>query len=121
MRDKLPTIPEQDVVSRLQAELPGWTLESGSLRRAFRTDGWPTTVMLFNAIAFVSEAADHHPEMDVAWEAIRVRLMTHDSNGITERDFALAGEIERLALWRPPTGSALTGTTRNWVRAFKET
>jgi 4a-hydroxytetrahydrobiopterin dehydratase len=46
-----------------------------------------------------------------------VKLKTHASGGITERDFALAKEIDRLALWRPAAGGPLEGTPNKWVHA----
>lgn len=114
--ERLPVLPESEVLERLARELPGWTIEDGCLRRKFNTDGWPTTLMLVNAIAFVSEAAWHHPDLDVTWGKVKVRLKTHSSGGITERDFALAREIDRVALWRPDASSALEGNPGKWVR-----
>ena len=120
MPDKPPVLPDGEVTARLQKELPGWTLENGWIRRRFSTDGWPTTLMLVNAIGFLSEAAWHHPDLEVTWGKLWVKLKTHVSGGITERDFALAREIEKLALWRPGTASAMEGTPNKWVTAKKE-
>ena len=117
MPDKLPVLPDHEVEARLEKELPGWKLEDGWLRRKYSTDGWPTTTMLFNTIAFLSEAAFHHPDLEVTWGKLWVKLKTHSAGGITERDFALAKEIERHALWRPEQGSAMEGTPNKWVRA----
>lgn len=113
-RAKLPTYTEPEVRARL-AELPGWTFEEGWLRRRFQTDGWPTTLMLVNQIAFVSEAAWHHPDLSVSWAKVTVKLMTHSENGITERDFELARKIDEIALWRPAAGAALEGTPNKFV------
>ena len=117
MPEKLPVLPDAVIAERLPRELPGWTLENGWLRRKYSTDGWPTTLMLLNAIAFVSEAAYHHPDLEVTWGKLWVKLKTHASGGITERDFALAREIERVVLWRPAAGSNLEGTPNKWVTA----
>jgi 4a-hydroxytetrahydrobiopterin dehydratase len=72
--------------------------------------------MLINAIGFVAEAADHHPDLEVSWAKVTVRLSTHSAGGITDKDIALAREIERLALWRPPADGALRGTKRPFVK-----
>lgn len=108
-------LPESDVASRLK-ELPGWRVENGALTRDLDTDGWPTTLMVVNAIGFLAEAADHHPDLRVSWGSVRIALSTHTAKGITDKDFALAREMERLALWRPGADSALVGTKREWVR-----
>ena len=117
MPEKPPVIPDAVVTTRLREELPGWTYEDGWIRRKFNTDGWPTTLMLVNAIGFLSEAAWHHPDLDVTWGKIKVKLKTHVSGGITERDFSLAKEIEKAALWRPAGETGLEGTPNKWVRA----
>jgi 4a-hydroxytetrahydrobiopterin dehydratase len=120
MPEKLPVLDDAVIHERLPRDLPGWTLENGWLRRKFSTDGWPTTLMLVNAIGFLSEAAYHHPDLEVTWGKIWVKLKTHSSGGVTERDFAMAKEIERLALWRPAPGSFMEGTPNKWVQAKKE-
>jgi 4a-hydroxytetrahydrobiopterin dehydratase len=100
------------------ARLPGWTIADGWLTRRFVTDGWGTTLMLVNAIGFIAEAADHHPDLQVAWSSVTVKLNTHSAKGITDKDFELARKIDELALWRPEPGRAtgLSGTTRPFVR-----
>jgi len=110
------TFDETQIAERL-AQLPGWYYEGGWIRRVFKTDGWPTTLMLVNAIGFVSEAAYHHPDLTVTWARVTVKLMTHSAGGVTEKDFALARRIEEVALWRPEQGSALDGTPEMFVRA----
>jgi len=115
MPEKLPVIPDGEITARLEKELPGWRLEDGWLRRKYSTDGWPTTLMLINHIGYLSEAAYHHPDLEVTWGKLWVKLKTHSSGGITERDFALAREIEKGVLWRPAQGSALEGTPNKFV------
>ena len=92
-----------DISDRLKS-LPGWRYDSAMLRRTYQTDGWPTTLMLVNAIGYYAEAADHHPDLIVHWGSVDVALSTHSAGGITEKDFALAAQIERAALWQagPP-------------------
>ncbi len=113
-KEKLGTYTEEQVSARL-AELPGWTYEGGWIRRSYKTDGWPTTLLLVNQIAFLAEAAWHHPDLAVTFAKVTVKLMTHSENGITERDFELARKIEDAALWRPAPGSALEGTPNKFV------
>ena len=113
---KLPVIPDDEVIKRLEKELPEWYLEGRWIRRKFNTDGWPTTLMLVNAIGFLSESAWHHPDLEVTWGKVWVKLRTHASGGITDRDFSMAKMIEKAAVWRPEEGSAMEGTPNKWVR-----
>jgi 4a-hydroxytetrahydrobiopterin dehydratase len=96
MPEKPSACTQAEIAERLAA-LPGWSYEGGSIQRAYKTDGWPTTLMLVNAIGYYAEAADHHPDLEVSWGRLAVKLSTHSAGGITEKDFALARRIEEVA------------------------
>ena len=49
------------------------------------------------AVAFLAEAAGHHPDIDIRWRKVVLALTTHDAGGLTEKDFQLAAQIERQA------------------------
>jgi len=115
MPTKERTYSEAEIVEKLKA-LPGWWFEDGWIRRAYKTDGWPTTLMLVNAIGFFAEAANHHPDLAVSWGGVVVTLMNHAAGGVTDKDFELARRIEETALWRPK-GGALEGTPTKFVRS----
>ncbi|MBL8797937.1 MAG: 4a-hydroxytetrahydrobiopterin dehydratase [Planctomycetia bacterium] len=108
-----------------EAEIPGklaehgldnWKLEEGWLRRKYTTEGWPTTLLLVNAIGYLAEAAYHHPDLTVTWGKLWVKLKTHSAGGITDKDFALAKKIEDTVLWRPPAGGPLEGNPNKFVK-----
>jgi 4a-hydroxytetrahydrobiopterin dehydratase len=109
------TYSEPEITEKLKA-LPGWCLEDGWIRRQYKTDGWPTTLMLVNAIGYIAEAAYHHPDLAVTWGRVIVKLQTHSAGGITDKDFELARKIEDAALWRPQ-GGALEGTPNKFTRS----
>lgn len=89
------------IEARLAAENPCWRFEGGSLRRIYRTHDWRATLMVVNTIGHLAEAAWHHPDLAVSYDRVDVGLSTHDANGITDKDFALARQIENVVLWRP--------------------
>src|SRR6266550_2028089 len=105
MAQKDPTYDEAQIAQKLK-DLPGWWYE----------DGWPTTLMLVNAIGYFSEAAYHHPDLSVTWGRVIVKLQNHAAGGITDKDFELARKLEEVVLWRPK-GGALEGTPNKFVRA----
>ena len=115
MAKKERTYSDAEVGEKLK-ELPGWYLENGWIRRQYNTDGWPTTLMLVNAIGYLAEAAYHHPDLTVTWGKVWVKLQNHAAGGISDKDFELARKIEDVALWRP-RGGALEGTPNKFVRA----
>jgi 4a-hydroxytetrahydrobiopterin dehydratase len=114
MTKREPVYDESQIAEKLET-LPGWYLEDGWIRRQYKTDGWPTTLMLVNAIGYAAEAAYHHPDLTVTWAKVWVKLMTHSAGGITDKDFDLARRIEEVALWKP-AGGALEGTPNKFVR-----
>ena len=117
-RPRIETLTEEEIRAGVGA-LPGWYYEDGWIRRQYKTDGWPTTLMLVNQIAYLAEAAWHHPDLSVTWAKVTVKLKTHSENGITDKDFELARKIEEVALWRPAEGSALEGTPNKFVMSGK--
>ena len=111
-----PYTPEEIEAKIKEHALDGWYLEDGWLRRKYNTDGWPTTLMLVNAIGYLCEAAYHHADLAVTWGKLWVKLKTHSAGGITDKDFALARQIENVVLWRPQAGGPLDGNPKKFVQ-----
>jgi len=108
---------EAEVKARLENELSGWQVENNAIRRQYKTDGWQSTLMAVNTLGYLAEAADHHPDLEVSWSKIVVKLQTHSAGGITELDFGLARKIDEVLLWRPAGDSAFKGgTSKKWVQ-----
>lgn len=118
MAEALKVYSDEEVMAKLESELPGWYLEDGWIRRRYKTDGWQATLMLVNTVGYVAEAAYHHPDLSVTWAKVWVKLRTHSENGITDKDFEVAKQVEAAVLWRPAADSVLAGGTPNkWVRS----
>ncbi|HET7903520.1 MAG TPA: 4a-hydroxytetrahydrobiopterin dehydratase [Candidatus Eisenbacteria bacterium] len=83
-----------EALARELTTLPGWVVEGGMLRKAFRHPSFPEAIVFVNAVAHLAEAANHHPDVDIRYSTISVALVTHDEGGITGKDVALAREIE---------------------------
>jgi len=101
MRKESPkTFSEEEVVTRLESELPQWRYQGGWIVREFKTSGWKSTLMVVNVIGHLAEAAWHHPDLAVTYARVKTKLITHSAKGVTEMDFALAKKIEEVVLWR---------------------
>ena len=100
MASPKPAHNAETVTVRLAA-LPGWSYADGWIQKEFPTDGWRSTMLLVNAIAYLAEAADHHPDLGVHWGRVTIRLQSHDAGGVTDRDLALAQRIEHLVHDQP--------------------
>ena len=114
--EKLKPYSDEEVEAKIVEDgLDGWYLDGSWLRRKYSTDGWPSTLMLVNTVGYLCEAAWHHADLAVTWGKLWVKLTTHSSGGITDKDFALARLIEDAVLWRPGTDSPLEGTPNKFV------
>ena len=102
---------EAEIKARLQEELPRWYLEDGWIRRKYKTAGWKATLLVVNTVGHLAEAAFHHPDLTVSYAFVIVKLKTHSTKGVTNKDFELAHKIEEVICWQPgKLGGALEGT-----------
>lgn len=99
-----------EIKERLATELPAWYYEDGWIRRKYKTSGWKATLMVVNTVGHLAEAAWHHPDLNVSYAFVIVKLVNHAAKGVTDKDFELARKIEDVVLWRPEPGGALEGT-----------
>ncbi len=103
---------DEEIEVRLKGELRHWYLENGWIRRKYKTSGWKSTLMVVNTVGHLAEAAFHHPDLNVSYAFVIVKLMNHAAKGITNKDFELAHKIEDIIMWQPgkEVDSALEGT-----------
>ncbi len=92
----VPTLSDDVVRERLRS-LPGWSREGDAIAREYEAPSFRAVIDFVGRIADAAEAANHHPDLDVRYRRLRVVLSTHSEGGITEKDFALAAEIDAAA------------------------
>lgn len=85
---------EAEVSARLGA-LAGWTYGNRAISKQFRFKDFMAAIGFINRIAPIAEAADHHPDILINYSRLTFSCSTHSAGGVTEKDFALAREIER--------------------------
>ena len=83
-----------DEIARRLGGMDGWSLAGSEIRKTFELPTFPSAIAFVGRIADLAEEADHHPDMDIRYTKLEVRLSTHDAGGLTEKDFALAEAIE---------------------------
>lgn len=89
-------ISDADIDAAL-AGLPGWERIGDEIAKRFERASFPDAIAFVTRVAFLAEVADHHPDLDIRWRTVRVALSTHSEGGITGKDVALAGDIDRVA------------------------
>jgi 4a-hydroxytetrahydrobiopterin dehydratase len=91
------TLSDADIAQRL-ADAGNWRREGDAIVRELELADFAAAIALVDRVAEVAEAANHHPDILVhGWNKVRLTLSTHSDGGLTDADFALAREIDRLA------------------------
>lgn len=87
------------IVAKL-AQLQGWRLRGDgadvAMEKTYTFTSYLQTMAFANAVAFVAEQSDHHPELLVGYKTCSVRWRTHDVGGISHSDFECALKVEAL-------------------------
>jgi 4a-hydroxytetrahydrobiopterin dehydratase len=88
----------QDEIEReLAAGPPGWRYDRGEIFKNFKFPSFMDAIAFIDRIAEKAEAANHHPDLENHYNRVRVALHTWSESAVTERDIALAREIESVA------------------------
>jgi 4a-hydroxytetrahydrobiopterin dehydratase len=88
-------LAEPEIRERLR-QLPYWRLKDNALERQYDGASYLDALEKLNAVARLSEAADHHPELRLGWKHLTIRYWTHTADGVTALDFELAQRVEAL-------------------------
>ena len=84
----------QQELEAMLAQHPQWRLVEGKLARDYSFDSFAAALVFVNRLAILAEAQNHHPDIDIRYNKVRIGLITHDANGITKRDSRLASLID---------------------------
>lgn len=87
-------------IRELQPDVPGWeVVEDGhALSKTFKFDDYYRTIAFVNALAFIANREDHHPDLSVHYDRCVVRFSTHDVGGLSENDFICAAKADALVV-----------------------
>jgi 4a-hydroxytetrahydrobiopterin dehydratase len=77
-------------------QVPGWEEKDGVLARTFKFKNYHETMAFVNATAFISHREDHHPDMEVGYNKVKMKYITHSAGGLTENDFICAAKMSAL-------------------------
>ena len=92
----MSTLSEQQIQEAL-AGLPGWEPAGDGITKEYRLGGFPAAVAFVVRLSYDAEAANHHPDLDIRYDKVRVTLSTHSEGGVTAKDVDLAAAIEAIA------------------------
>jgi 4a-hydroxytetrahydrobiopterin dehydratase len=88
-------LEDSEIEQRL-GDLPGWEREGDAITKTFERGDFVGSVRFIDSLVEPAESMNHHPDLEVSWNEVKVSITNHAEGGLTEADFALAGEIEAL-------------------------
>lgn len=86
---------DDDRISEELLHLDGWTREGKEILKRYAFPDFGAAMAFVNRVAEMAEDADHHPDILITYDQVTLTLSTHSAGGLTEKDLALAGRIER--------------------------
>jgi 4a-hydroxytetrahydrobiopterin dehydratase len=89
----MPRLTDSELEAALHT-LPDWQLEDGKLIRDYTFPDFVAAIGFVNKVASLAESANHHPDIDIRYNQVRLALISHDSGGITRRDIKLATRLD---------------------------
>jgi 4a-hydroxytetrahydrobiopterin dehydratase len=79
------------------AELPGWERQGEAISKTFEHGDFVGSVRFVERIVEPAEAMNHHPDLEISWDKVKVTISTHSEGGLTAADFELAGKVDALS------------------------
>lgn len=88
-------LTDAEIAARL-GHLTNWSRAGEAICCTFTFESFPKAIGFVTQVAFLAEQAQHHPDIDIRYSRVTLALTTHDADGLTEQDFALAAQIDAL-------------------------
>ncbi|HYR03893.1 MAG TPA: 4a-hydroxytetrahydrobiopterin dehydratase [Nitrososphaerales archaeon] len=82
-------------IERALKSLKGWGRDGDFITKEFRFRAFMEGIRFVDHVAVIAESQEHHPDINVVWTTVTLKIQTHDEGGITNWDVALAKEIEK--------------------------
>ena len=89
-----PQVYTEEQIRESLAALDGWELRDGRLRKRYTFRTFLRAIAFVNSVAYLAEAAGHHPDITINYNKVTLRLITHSAGALTDRDFSLASDID---------------------------
>ena len=83
-------------VSKLLKSLDGWALGDAAISREFKFKNFYETMAFVNAVAWIANREDHHPDLEVGYNRCLVKFSTHSVGGLSQNDFICAAKVDQL-------------------------
>ncbi len=88
---------ENDEIDAKLEQLDGWSREGEAITKEFDNGDFKGSVEFVKQLTPEAEEMNHHPDLEISWDTVKVTITTHSEGGLTAGDFELAGRIDGLA------------------------
>ena len=92
----MATLIAQNQVKEMMKRVPEWDTNKKAIDRTFEFDDFAQAIDFVNAVAEIADEEEHHPDIDIRYNKVRLSLSTHSEGGLTELDFQVAEKIDTL-------------------------
>ncbi|HEY2313031.1 MAG TPA: 4a-hydroxytetrahydrobiopterin dehydratase [Streptosporangiaceae bacterium] len=92
----MDVLTDEQISERL-VDVPGWTRQGDSIVHVETLADFKAAMLYVGAVAYLAEAANHHPDFTIQWNKVTLTLSTHSAGGLTVNDFALAKNVNGLS------------------------
>ena len=89
----MPALTAKQISLRLRA-VPSWSKRAQTIVRMYKFEGFPAGIDFVNRIARKAQKINHHPDINIRFDKVTLKLTTHDEGGITGKDFTLARQCD---------------------------
>ena len=87
---------DNDEIDAKLAALDGWSHEGDTITKEFDNGDFKGSVDFVNELTPEAEQMNHHPDLEISWDTVKVTITTHSEGGLTAGDFELAARIDAL-------------------------
>ena len=91
----MPALTAKQVSVHLKS-IPGWSKRSKTIHRTFKFEEFLQSVAFVNRVAKKAQTLNHHPDIDIRYNQVTLKLTTHDEGGLTQKDFTLAKQCDAI-------------------------
>jgi len=94
-RGGMPPLTQEEARTLL-SEIPQWSLKDNSIERTFQFKDFKEAMRFVNRVAETADKENHHPDIHIYYNKVRLELSTHKIKGLSKNDFILAAKINAL-------------------------
>ena len=91
----MPALSTAEIQEKLKS-MPEWSFADNAIHKKFSFQSFMPAIAFVNRIAETAEQANHHPDIAINYSQVGISLSTHSEGGVTQKDFRLAGAIDKL-------------------------